>query len=77
MKKIFFLILMAFILLPSSAQDGRRKKKPKQEHTTEIVTPIRPIHRERWIEKSGDLYVIVSRTTITEEDFRKLKKTQK
>jgi hypothetical protein len=74
MKKIFFLILMAFILLPSSAQDGRRKKKPKQEPTTEASTPIRPIHRERWIEKSGDLYVIVSRTTITEEDYRKIKK---
>lgn len=68
---------MVFILLPTSAQDGRRKKKSKQEPTTEVSTPIRPIHRERWIEKSGDLYVIVSRTTITKEDYIRIKKNQK
>lgn len=68
---------MAFILLPSSAQDGRRKKKSKRDQNTEVITEFIPISRERWIERNGDLYVIVTRTTISKEHYTKIKSAQK
>jgi hypothetical protein len=77
MKKIFFLILMAFILLPSSAQDGKRKKRPKKNQNIEVITEFTPVSRERWIERNGDLYVIVTRTTISKEHYKKIKSLQK
>lgn len=77
MKKIFLIIILAMMVLPSFAQDGKDKKKHKKIHNTETSLPIKPLHRERWIEKSGDLYVIVSRTTITEEDYRRIKNNNK
>jgi uncharacterized membrane protein len=73
MKKIFLVMMMGLMVLPSFAQSGKGKKKHKRQHNTEVVSPVRPIHRERWVERSGDFYVIVSRTTITEEDYRKIR----
>jgi hypothetical protein len=72
MKKIFLVIMMGLMILPSFAQGGKGKKKHKRQHNTEVVSPVRPIHRERWVERNGDFYVIVSRTTITEEDYRRI-----
>lgn len=66
-------MMMGLMVLPSFAQSGKGKKKHKRQHSTEVVSPVRPIHRERWVERSGDFYVIVSRTTITEEDYRKIR----
>jgi hypothetical protein len=37
------------------------------------VSGVRPIRRERWIERDGDHYVIVSRTTITKEDYLRIR----
>jgi len=76
MKKIFLVMMMGLMVLPSFAQGGKGKKKHKRQHNTEVVSPVRPIHRERWVERSGDFYVIVSRTTITEEDYRKIQKNK-
>ena len=66
-------MMMGLMVLPSFAQDGKGKKKHKRQHNTEVVSPVRPIHRERWVERNGDFYVIVSRTTITEEDYRRIR----
>jgi hypothetical protein len=73
MKKIFLVMMMGLMVLPSFAQGGKGKKKHKRQHNTEVVSPVRPIHRERWIERDGDFYVIVSRTTITEEDYKRIR----
>jgi len=73
MKKIFLVMMMGLMILPSFAQGGKGKKKHKRQHNTEVVSPVRPIHRERWVERNGDFYVIVSRTTITEEDYRRIR----
>jgi hypothetical protein len=72
MKKIFLVMMMGLMILPSFAQGGKGKKKHKRQHNTEVMSPVRPIHRERWVERNGDFYVIVSRTTITEEDYRRI-----
>jgi hypothetical protein len=74
MKKIFLVMMMGLMILPSFAQGGKGKKKHKRQHNTEVMSPVRPIHRERWVERNGDFYVIVSRTTITEEDYRRIQK---
>ena len=66
-------MMMGLMILPSFAQGGKGKKKHKRQHNTEVVSPVRPIHRERWVERNGDFYVIVSRTTITEEDYRRIR----
>jgi hypothetical protein len=68
---------MAFILLPSSAQDGKRKKRSKKNQNIEVITEFTPVSRERWIERNGDLYVIVTRTTISKEHYTKIKSLQK
>jgi uncharacterized membrane protein len=73
MKKIFLVMMMGLMILPSFAQGGKGKKKHKRQHNTEVMSPVRPIHRERWVERNGDFYVIVSRTTITEEDYRRIR----
>jgi hypothetical protein len=73
MKKIILVLLMGLMVLPSFAQGGRKKKKHKRHYNTEVVSPVRPIHRERWVERSGDNYVIVSRTTITAEDYNRIR----
>lgn len=66
-------MMMGLMVLPSFAQGGKGKKKHKRQHNTEVVSPVRPIHRERWVEKDGDNYVIVSRTTITKSDYLKIR----
>jgi uncharacterized membrane protein len=77
MKKILLVLMMVTMVIPSFAGGGKGKKKHKQQNTTEVTTPVRPVHRERWIEKQGDYYVIVSRTTITEEDYRRIRNTNR
>ena len=73
MKKFLLVLMMGFIFLPSFAQGGKGKKKHKEQQS-EVVSEVRPIRRVRWVERDGDNYVIVSRTTITPEDYRKIKK---
>lgn len=68
---------MTLMLLPSSAQDQKRKRKSKKNQNTEVVTEFTPVSRERWIERNGDLYVIVTRTTISKEHYTKIKSLQK
>jgi len=41
------------------------------------VLEVQPIHRERWVERDGEHYVIVSRTTITAEDYRRIKNSNR
>ena len=73
MKKLFLVLMMGLMVTPSFAQSWKGKKKHKRQNQTEVTSEVRPIHRERWVERSGDFYVIVSRTTITEEDYRKIR----
>ena len=73
MKKLFLVLMMGLIVSPLFAQGGKGKKKHKRCENTEVTSPVRPIHRERWVERSGDYYVIVSRTTITAEDYQKIR----
>ncbi len=77
MKKIFLVMMMGLMVLPSFAQSGKGKKKHKRHNQTEVVSEVRPIRRERWIERDGDNYVIVSRTTITKDDYLRIKNTPK
>ena len=77
MKKIMLVLMMGLMVLPSFANGGKGKKKHKRHSQTEVVSPVRPIHRERWVEKNGDLYVIVSRTTITVEDYNRIRNNGK
>ena len=77
MKKIMLILMMGLMVLPSFANGGKGKKKHKRCETTEVTSPVRPIHRERWVEKNGDLYVIVSRTTITAEDYNRIRNNGK
>jgi len=72
MKKILLVLMMGLIILPSFAQGGKGKKKHRRKQQTEVVSEVRPIHRERWVERNGKYYVIVSRTTITADDYRKI-----
>lgn len=67
---------MTLMLLPSSAQDQKRKRKSKKNQNTEVVTEFTPVSRERWIERNGDLYVIVTRTTISKEHYTRIKSLQ-
>ncbi len=69
--------MMGLIVLPSFAQSGKGKKKHKRHQNTEVVSEVRPIHRERWVERHGEHYVIVSRTTITADDYRRIRNSNK
>ena len=73
MKKIILVMMMGLMVLPSFAQSVKGKKKHRGQQQTEVMSEVRPIHRERWVEKNGKYYVIVSRTTITAEDYRKIR----
>ncbi len=75
MKKFLLVLVMGLIVLPSFAQGGKGKKKHKEQQQTEVVSEVRPIRRVRWVERDGDNYVIVSRTTITPEDYKRIKKS--
>ncbi len=44
---------------------------------TEVVSEVRPIQRERWVEKDGEYYVIVSRTTISAYDYKRIRNANK
>jgi hypothetical protein len=77
MKKILLVLMMGLIVLPSFAQSGKGKKKHKRHQNTEVVSEVRPIHRERWVERHGEHYVIVSRTTITADDYRRIRNSNK
>lgn len=77
MKKIFLVLMMGLMVLPSFAHGGKGKKKHKRQNNTEVMSPVRPIHRERWVEKEGEFYVIVSRTTITREDYDKIRNSNR
>ena len=66
-------MMMGLTVLPSFAQSVKGKKKHRGQQQTEVVSEVRPIHRERWVERSGKYYVIVSRTTITAEDYRRIR----
>jgi hypothetical protein len=73
MKKLFLVLMMGLIISPSFAQDVKGKKKHRRNNNTEVVSEVQPIHRERWVEKDGDNYVIVSRTTITKSDYLRIR----
>lgn len=73
MKKIILVMMMGLMVLPSFAQSVKGKKKHRGLQQTEVVSEVRPIHRERWVERNGKYYVIVSRTTITAEDYRRIR----
>lgn len=77
MKKILLVLMMGLIILPSFAQDGKGKKKHRRHQQTEVVSEVRPIQRERWVERDGEYYVIVSRTTITKEDYLRIRNVSK
>ena len=64
---------MGLMVLPSFAYGGKGKKKHRRHQQTEVVLEVQPIHRERWVEKDGDNYVIVSRTTITKSDYLRIR----
>ena len=54
MKRIF-LVVMMLMIIPSFAQIGKGKKK-KEKQNTECVAetgPVKPLKRERWIERDG------------------------
>ena len=72
MKKIILVMLMGLMVLPSFAHSLKGKKTHRRKQQTEVVSEVRPIHRERWVERNGKYYVIVSRTTITADDYRKI-----
>ena len=73
MKNILLVLMMGLMVLPSFAHSGKGKKKHRRNNNTEVVSEVRPIHRERWVEKDGDNYVIVSRTTITKSDYLRIR----
>ena len=77
MKKILLVLMMGLMILPSFAHGGKGKKKHRRHQQTEVVSEVRPIHRERWVEKDGEYYVIVSRTTITKEDYLRIRNVSK
>ena len=77
MKKFLLVIMMGLMVFPSLADGGKRKRKHKRHHNTEVVSPVKPIHKERWVERKGDNYVIVSRTTITAEDYHKIRNSNR
>ena len=68
---------MGLIISPSFAKGGRGKKKHRRHQQTEVVSEVRPIQRERWVERDGEYYVIVSRTTISADDYRRIRNTNK
>ncbi len=77
MKKILLVLMMGLIILPSFAHGGKGKKKHRRHQQTEVVSEVRPIQRERWVERDGEYYVIVSRTTITKEDYLRIRNVSK
>ena len=77
MKKFILVLMMGLIVLPSFANGGKGKKKHKTQQNTEVVSEVRPIHRERWVERDGEYYVIVSRTTITKDDYLRIRNTNR
>lgn len=77
MKKILLVLMMGLMILPSFAHGGKGKKKHRRHQQTEVVSEVRPIHRERWVEKDGEYYVIVSRTTLTADDYRRIRNVNK
>jgi hypothetical protein len=77
MKKLFLVLIMGLMVLPSFAYGGKGKKKHRRHQQTEVVLEVQPIHRERWVERDGEHYVIVSRTTITAEDYRRIKNSNR
>jgi hypothetical protein len=77
MKKIMLVLMMGLMIVPSFAQEGKGKKKRRRHQQTEVVSEVRPIQRERWVERDGEYYVIVSRTTISADDYRRIRNTNK
>ena len=77
MKKFILVLMMGLMVLPSFANCGKGKKKHKTQQNTEVVSEVRPIHRERWVERDGEYYVIVSRTTITKDDYLRIRNTNR
>ena len=77
MKKIILVMMMGLMVLPSFAQSVKGKKKHRGQQQTEVVSEVRPIHRERWVERDGEYYVIVSRTTITKDDYLRIRNTNR
>lgn len=77
MKKIFLVLLMGLVISPTYSQEFIGKNKKKKKHNVEVVSEIQPIKRVRWIEREGQYYVIVSRTTISREDYLRIKNTNR
>jgi hypothetical protein len=77
MKKFLLVLMMGLLLTSSFAQGGKGNKKHKTQQNTEVVSEVRPIHRQRWVERDGEYYVIFSRTTISKEDYLRLRELQR
>jgi hypothetical protein len=79
MKRLFFLLLMVITLSPSFADGGKKKKKEEKQNVEQLseTRPVEPLNRERWIERDGRNYVIVTRTTISHDDYQRLKNINK
>lgn len=76
MKKFLLVLMMGLMVVPLFAHGGKKKKKHK-EPQTEVSSVVQPIRRERWVELENGYYVIVSRTTITKEDYLKIKNSNR
>jgi hypothetical protein len=76
MKKLLLVVLMGCMVIPTFAHGGKKKHKHRK-HRTEMVSEVRPLKRQRWVERDGDNYVIVQRTTITEEDYLRIRESQR
>jgi hypothetical protein len=77
MKKLILILMMGLMVLPSFAHGGKGKKRHHKKHNTEVVSEVVPIKRQRWVEKEGNYYVIVQRTTISREDYLRIRALQR
>jgi len=73
MKKLILLMVCVFFTHTIFGQSRNEEHGKRYQEEIKIDGPIKPISRERHIEKRGDYYVIITYTTITEEDYRKLR----
>ena len=66
-------MVCVFFTYTTFGQSRTEKHGKRNQQEIKIDGPIKPISKERHIEKRGDYYVIITYTTITEEDYRKLR----
>lgn len=66
-------MVCVFLTHTTFGQSRTEERGKRNQQEIKIDGPIKPISKERYIEKRGDYYVIITYTTITEEDYRKLR----